>query len=144
MFDLKSLKRKAKSRSWLSTPEDWREDADMLSPTFKVTADELWMLWIQVTDNSKRIVAKVIDEDAHQSFHVQRTPYLRFPDEVRAQVLPVDEQRSSIAVYSQSRYGIYDLGVNRLRVERWLRRLDRRVMAFRRFQRRQLRQKADV
>lgn len=119
-------------------PSGWRvgQGADAASPVFKVTEEELWFLWKQVTANSKRIVSETLQEDARRSFHVQLTPYLRFPDEVRAQILSAGDGKSCIALYSRSRYGLYDFGVNKKRVERWLERLDRRVMAFRRFQRR--------
>ncbi len=137
MFDLKNLPRKPDSRSWFAGPERYRSDLDQLSPAFPVSADDLWMLWCQVTGNARRIVQADLDEVSHQSLHVQLTPYLRFPDEVRAEVIALPDGRASIAVYSQSRYGLYDLGVNRKRVGRWLSRLDRRVMAFRRFQRRE-------
>ena len=137
MFNLKDLRRKPNTRSWFSGPKEWRQDLDQTSPVFPVSADELWMLWTQVTGNARRIVHAELDEDSRQSFHVQLTPYLRFPDEVRAEVVEQPDGRASVVVYSQARYGIYDLGVNKKRVERWLARLDRRVMAFRRFQRRE-------
>ena len=138
MFNFKEIKRKPNSRSWLSSPKGWREDADQASPNFPLSRDELWMVWIQVTSNSKRIVETQLDENAKQSYHVQLTPTLRFPDDVRAEIVALPDGSSSILLYSQSRYGLYDFGVNRKRVERWLGRLDRRVMAYRRFQRRQI------
>jgi uncharacterized protein (DUF1499 family) len=139
MIDIKTLSRVSSSHSWLVAPTAWRaaQDADAAAPAFKVTEEELWFLWKQVAANSKRISCEELEEESRRSFHVQLTPYLRFPDEVRAQILPAGDGQSSIALYSRSRYGLYDFGVNKKRVERWLARLDRRVMAYRRFRRRQ-------
>ena len=137
MFDLKDLQRKSNSRSCLSAPKGWRDDCDRISPVFPLPPEDLWLIWTQVTAHSKRIVESKLNAETRQSFHVQLTPTLRFPDEVRAEIVGLPDGSSSIAVYSQSRYGLYDFGVNRKRVDRWLERLDRRVMAYRRFQKRQ-------
>ncbi len=139
MFDLKELPRVSNKHSWFVAPPGWRpsQDQDAVAPVFNVTEDELWFIWKQVTANSKRIVAEELQETERRSYHVQLTPMLKFPDEVRAEILPAENGKSTLALYSRSRYGLYDLGVNRKRVERWLERLDRRVMAYRRFQRRQ-------
>jgi hypothetical protein len=137
MFDLKNLQRKPDSRSCLSAPKGWRNDSDRTSPVFPLPPEDLWVIWTQVTAHSKRIVESKLDPETMQSFHVQLTPTLRFPDEVRAEIVGLPDGSSSIAVYSQSRYGLYDFGVNRKRLDRWLERLDRRVMAYRRFQKRQ-------
>ncbi len=52
--------------------------------------------------------------------YVQRTPTLRFPDYISVKFIDLTEGRSTIAIYSRSRYGQGDLGVNKARVEAWL------------------------
>ena len=55
---------------------------------------------------------------------LQLTRLMRFPDTIDAEVLPVGDNQSTLAVYSRSLIGRKDFGVNRARVERWLAALD--------------------
>jgi hypothetical protein len=54
---------------------------------------------------------------------VQRSQVFRFPDIVSAEFVALGPARSSLALYSRARYGRYDFGVNRRRVEGWEARL---------------------
>ena len=45
---------------------------------------------------------------------------MKFPDTVRIEFIPVDAERSTLAIYSQSQIGHSDMGVNLERVKRWL------------------------
>ena len=66
----------------------------------------------------------VILEATDEYLHVLcRTLVFRFPDDLKCLLCPQDHV---IHVGSASRYGFYDLGVNRRRVERLRRRLQRR------------------
>ncbi len=52
--------------------------------------------------------------------YAQRTENLKFPDYISIKVIELGENRSTIAIYSRSRYGYGDMGVNKDRVLRWL------------------------
>jgi uncharacterized protein DUF1499 len=52
--------------------------------------------------------------------YVQRTPKLRIPDYISVKFIELGKDRSSIAIFSRSRYGYGDLGVNEARVRLWL------------------------
>ncbi len=56
--------------------------------------------------------------------YVQRTEKLKLPDYISVKFIDLGDGTSSIAVYSRSRYGYADLGVNRARVERWVKTLE--------------------
>jgi uncharacterized protein (DUF1499 family) len=43
------------------------------------------------------------------------------------EVVPLDAERATLAVYSRSRYGRRDFGVNAKRVEAWLAALEREL-----------------
>ena len=45
---------------------------------------------------------------------------MRFPDTIDAEVLPVGDNQSTLALYSRSLIGRKDFGVNRARLTRWL------------------------
>jgi uncharacterized protein (DUF1499 family) len=53
---------------------------------------------------------------------VQRSAFLRFPDYIDVSILPVggNGDSSTIAIYSRSRFGYSDMGVNQRRVEEWM------------------------
>lgn len=57
--------------------------------------------------------------DALYVTYVQRSALIGFPDYVSVRAVPVPGG-AALAVWSRSRYGYSDLGVNRARVERWL------------------------
>ena len=51
---------------------------------------------------------------------VQRSKWMGFPDVISVRTSDAGPGRASLAIWSRSRYGAYDWGVNRARVERWL------------------------
>jgi len=53
----------------------------------------------------------------------QRSLIFRFPDTIDIAVIAVGSDKSTLAIYSRSRYGRYDLGANGRRVEGWLEQL---------------------
>ena len=57
--------------------------------------------------------------------YVQRSRVIGFPDAVSVKVSPEGEG-ARVSIWSRSRYGHSDLGVNRDRVERWLTALESR------------------
>ena len=59
------------------------------------------------------------DVDSGMITYVQRTPVIGFPDYVTVKVVPV-ENGAGLIVYSRSRFGEDDWGVNRQRVRTWL------------------------
>jgi len=52
--------------------------------------------------------------------YVQRTPVLRMPDYISVKFIDLEDGQSTIAIYSRSRFGHGDMGVNKARVSAWL------------------------
>ena len=52
--------------------------------------------------------------------YVQRSPRMRMPDYISVKVIDLANGNSTIAIFSRSRFGIGDMGVNKARVRRWL------------------------
>ena len=52
--------------------------------------------------------------------YVQRSERLKMPDYISVKFIDLENDTSTIAIYSQSRYGYGDLGVNEARVKAWL------------------------
>jgi uncharacterized protein (DUF1499 family) len=53
----------------------------------------------------------------------QRTPVWRFADDITIEALPLGERRATLLLYSRSRCGKGDFGVNRRRARRWVGRI---------------------
>ncbi len=53
----------------------------------------------------------------------ERSAFFGFPDLIDVETIETGEAKSTLAIYSRSKYGYYDFGVNKRRVETWLREL---------------------
>jgi uncharacterized protein (DUF1499 family) len=89
-------------------------------PRFAVSVDALWRAWLDLAARMPRTRLIAQNEGEHRSFHIQRSLVFRFPDLVRAEIIDLETGQSTIAIDSRARYGYYDFGVNRQRVETWL------------------------
>ena len=93
---------------------------DAESPVYSVGTDQLRTALLD------KILAKShnqrVDDDAdpNQLRFVTRSKWFSFPDTTRIQLIPLGENRSTLAIYGQSQVGRKDFDVNRMRVERWL------------------------
>lgn len=120
---IRELRDPLPGNSFLACPPDYCTATAAPSPTFALPVDRLDQDWRQMLASEPGIVI-VADEPAqHRLVVIQHTKLLRFPDVVTAEFAALDNDRSSVAVYSKSRYGSGDFGTNRKRVLRWLDRL---------------------
>ena len=127
--------RKLGSRNYsILSPPDWFTVGGRVSPAplLDVSAQELWLLWLYIADNAPRTVCLDKDTETLTSHHSQTTRYLHFPDDIWAEIVPLDEQQSTIAVLSRSRHGMIDFGINQKRVARWTTRRINRAKAWKR------------
>ncbi len=91
-----------------------------LSPIYPVSLDELDSAWQEMIKRQPHIACLASDLARYKFTYQQKTKYLRFPDTINVELLPLSENTSSIAIYSQSRYGYSDLKTNQKRVYHWL------------------------
>ena len=77
----------------------------------------------EVIASEPRITAVHSDDDQLTERYVQRSALLAFPDTIVVRYLDYPGGTSSVAIYSRSQVGYSDMGVNRARIERWLRKL---------------------
>lgn len=104
---------------WLICPPGYaNREPDALPPVFGVDAGRLREAWRAVLAGVPRV--RILRDGADGMDLVQRTPVLRFADDVSVAYMPLAGGRSTIAMFSRSRIGWSDLGVNRRRLEGWL------------------------
>lgn len=95
---------------------------DLVAPVFAVPAERLRAIVAEVATAEPGTALIPTDAESHDRYLV-RTRILRFPDLVDVRIIPRGENESTLALYSRSRIGHWDFGVNRARLERWLGRI---------------------
>ena len=117
-----------------STPNSYRVapagdsiDRDADAPTFSVPVADLAAAFDAVALGDDRV--DVLAGSASGGFvtYVQRSAFFAFPDYVSVRFVEAEGGGSTLAVFSRSRYGKSDLGVNKKRVVRWLQQLGQTV-----------------
>lgn len=99
------------------------------APEFSINAERLYKVIDRVVSRQSLITLVAKDFGTLRSEYVQRTPLFRFPDVITIQAIPIDEERSSIAIHSYSIYGASDLGVNAKRVKLFLQEIDKEILS---------------
>lgn len=100
---------------------------DSLPPAYRLTASKLQAIAREAWTHEARLVMVDSNRNLLQDRYVQRTAILRFPDTISVRFIAMEDDSSSLAIYSRSQIGRSDLGANRDRVLRWLSLLDQRV-----------------
>lgn len=105
-----------KQNDYLVAPEG----GDMVSPVYDKTPEAL-MTAFQKMALAQPNTTLLGERDGFATF-VQRTRLMSFPDYITVRAVPA-EGGSQLYVYSRSRYGRSDFGVNKARVSAWLKKL---------------------
>lgn len=114
----KSLKRPDSPNHWLVAPADFVVKPDAAAPVFNVPAAVLRAAFKAVVQQTKG--AESVAETADGVHLVATTAVFGFKDDLRVQFIALSPQQSTLALYSASRVGYWDLGANRRRVEHWI------------------------
>lgn len=110
--------------SFLACPPDYCAAAGGINvPIFAMPWRRLREIWVQMIAREPRVVRVAEELDGRRLVYIQHSSLFRFPDIITIEFVPLGPDRSSLALYSRSRYGHYDFRQNRRRVETWLARL---------------------
>jgi len=97
--------------------------ADFVTEVVAMPAADLAAKAIAELPNEPRAELVLRSGDGLRLVFVQRSLIFRFPDTINIAVQSVGDGQATVAIYSRSNYGYGDFGVNRRRVETWLKRL---------------------
>ncbi|MCA3695699.1 DUF1499 domain-containing protein [Aquidulcibacter sp.] len=119
-LDFARFKKIWKPNQCLALPGGFQasEAPDLLSGVFKASVTEVREAWLEIARSQSRV--SDIREEEGQIEAVQRTALVGFPDWITAMPVDLGEGKASICVFSRSKYGIRDMGVNEKRVRLWL------------------------
>ena len=118
------FQRRSTPNDYLVCPADFCRAAapDRIAPMFDMPAADLRNRIEAMVASMPR--TRIVTADDTHLVVEQRSLIFRFPDYIDVRAIAVGEDASTIAIYSRSKYGSYDFGVNKRRVERWLRGLE--------------------
>jgi hypothetical protein len=107
--------------SFLACPPGYCQASEAIpSPVLPLPWERLREYWKEVISGEKRVETVAADPENRRFVYIQRSPTFRFPDIITVEFVQLGSDRSSIAIFSRSRYGRYDFAKNRKRVVRWL------------------------
>lgn len=101
-----------------------RDEADGPAPVWDATPEALMEAFDEVAlgaDRTTLLAGSVADLHAT---YLQRSMLMGYPDFISVKAMPAEGGGASLAIYSRSKYGRSDLGVNAARVSAWLERIE--------------------
>jgi len=114
----RELKRPSSPNTYLIAPMGFPADPNELAPTFSVSAEQLRTAFEETVNGLPGV-----SEERHVGtirHYVAQTSIFRFKDDIHVQFIDLGGGRSTLAAYSASRVGYWDLGKNRRRLRAWL------------------------
>jgi uncharacterized protein (DUF1499 family) len=124
--DIAELRSPLPQPGFLACPPGYcRAGEAIAGPIFGMSWADLREAWRRMVAAEPRLIQVAEDVRHRRAVYVVHTAVLGFPDIVTVEFVVLGDDRSSIALYSRSRYGRSDFGTNRRRVERWLSQLTR-------------------
>ncbi|NNU17382.1 DUF1499 domain-containing protein [Parvularcula sp. ZS-1/3] len=119
MLDLKTVTKSGKPNQYLVAPEGYlvTETADATAPVFNQGTDDLFTALLAVLDETSGTENVRASKESGHIAYVAKV--FIFKDDVDVSVLPHPEG-STLAIFSRSRVGYSDMGVNKKRVEQLL------------------------
>ncbi|MDA1314765.1 MAG: DUF1499 domain-containing protein [Acidobacteria bacterium] len=124
--EFENLRLKPSPNQYLVCPPDLcAAEAHMESPVFQEPLESLRARWLSLMRRQPRTNLVLSELEKQRFTHRVKTALIHFPDDVTVQFIPLDDKRSTMAIYGRSHYGYSDLGANRRRIISWLRELGR-------------------
>jgi uncharacterized protein (DUF1499 family) len=121
--DIATLRPPLPPPSFLACPPGYCTAAGISVPIFAMPWRRLREVWTQMIAHEPRVVRIAEELDGRRLVYIQHSSLFRFPDIITVEFVAMGPDRSSLALYSHSRYGRYDFRQNRRRIETWLARL---------------------
>lgn len=100
-------------------PNDYRLVGDA-SQVYNIAASELANLVDDFIQNQPRVIRLAGQVDELLITYVQRTPIMGYPDYITIKIIQQGASQSKLAIFSRSRFGHSDFGVNKRRIVEWV------------------------
>lgn len=137
LFKLKSIEpinfatlvRPTSPNTYLVCPEGFSAvKPDQEAPIFSAALETVVKAWETVAAEQPRMTeVEDLRTERPQRTYVQRTALMGYPDIITVQIIDMNGDGTSIALYSRSQYGYSDMGANKRRVTDFLIRLEQAI-----------------
>lgn len=119
-LDFARFKKINRPNQFLALPASFTavERADATVGTFNANLDHVRDAWLEILRGTARV--SDIRQSEGQIEAIQRTALVGFPDWITAMPVDLGNGHASICVFSRSKFGIRDFGVNEKRGLEWL------------------------
>lgn len=104
----------------MAPPALTEEFVDIPSPVFSANPTLMAKAFDDFVMRQNKTIRLAGSPDEGWMTYVQRTPSLSFPDYISVKFFDLNGGKSTIAIYSRSRFGYSDQGVNEARVTAWV------------------------
>ena len=126
--DFRALHPPASPNTWLVAPPEMGPDngsaaANQAAPVFDVPAARLAQAWRCVVEAQPRTAILSVSPDGLQIEAQQKSAVFGFVDRISMRAIPLAPRRSTLIAYSRAMLGYWDFGVNRRRLQAWLKAL---------------------
>jgi uncharacterized protein (DUF1499 family) len=129
--DLATLRPPLPRPSFLACPPHYcAAHPGAIVPIFAAPWQRLRDDWTKMIARQPRTIEADVRLGGRQIIYIQHSFLFRFPDIVTVEFIPFGAARSSLAVYSRSRYGRGDFHQNQRRVDSWLSQLEKLTPPF--------------
>lgn len=126
MIDFTTLAVPKSPHFYLLCPHGYRNESTQdTSPVFKASMESLKVAVFSTLNNVAR--NRLINENEHANQYTFefRSLLFRLPNTLHIQFIFLSQTETTLAVFSHSNYGYYDFGVNKRRVKRLIRKVQR-------------------
>lgn len=109
-----NLRPRGKPNQAFIAPEGFvsTREPDFNAPEFALSAHELRSALTEYVDSQPKIRLVASDDNALHDRFLRRSPWMAFPDTIDVKFIPLDEKRSTLAIYARAKLGIRDFGAN--------------------------------
>ena len=90
------------------------------SPVFDMPAADLANAFQKIALGAERVTVLESSDDGLWCTYIQRSNLMRYPDYISVRFIDLAGGKSTLAVYSRSRFGRKDFGVNKARIKAWV------------------------
>ena len=119
-LDFARFRKIARPNQFLALPGSFTsvQRPDATVGTFQASVEQVRDAWLEIVRGEARVSG--IRQSDGQIEAIQRTALVGFPDWITAQPVDLGGGQASICVFSRSKFGIRDFGVNEKRGLSWL------------------------